>query len=48
MRILGFCRLTIRPRTLDTASYWLEVTAKAQEALMEAGDWRDSPNDYRS
>ena len=43
---LGILPLDYPPTTLDTASYWLEVTAEAQEALMEAGDWRDSPNDY--
>lgn len=43
---LGILPLDYPPTTLDTAGYWLEVTAEAQEALMEAGDWRDSPNDY--
>ena len=43
---LGILPLDYPPTTLDTAAYWLEVTAEAQEALMEAGDWRDSPNDY--
>ena len=43
---LGVLPLDYPPTTLDTAAYWLEVTAEAQEALMEAGDWRDSPNDY--
>ena len=43
---LGILPLDYPPTTLDTASYWLEVTAEAQESLMEAGDWRDSPNNY--
>ena len=43
---LGILPLDYPPTTLDTASYWLEVTAEAQGALIEAGDWRDSPNDY--
>jgi DEAD/DEAH box helicase domain-containing protein len=43
---LGILPLDYPPTTLDTAGYWLEVTAEAQEALMESGDWRDSPNDY--
>ncbi len=43
---LGILPLDYPPTTLDTAGYWLEVTAEAQGALMEAGDWRDSPNDY--
>ncbi len=43
---LGILPLDYPPTTLDTAGYWLEVTTEAQEALMEAGDWRDSPNDY--
>ncbi|MXZ21555.1 MAG: DUF1998 domain-containing protein [Caldilineaceae bacterium SB0665_bin_25] len=43
---LGILPLDYPPTTLDTAAYWLEVTAEAQEALMEAGNWRDSPNDY--
>ncbi len=43
---LGILPLDYPPTTLDTAAYWLEVTAEAQETLMEAGDWRDSPNDY--
>ena len=43
---LGVLPLDYPPTTLDTAGYWLEVTAEAQEALMQAGDWRDSPNDY--
>ncbi len=43
---LGILPLDYPPTTLDTAGYWLEVTVDAQEALMEAGDWRDSPNDY--
>ena len=43
---LGILPLDYPPTTLDTAGYWLEVTAEVQEALMEAGDWRDSPNDY--
>ena len=43
---LGVLPLDYPPTTLDTAGYWLEVTAEAQMALMEAGEWRDSPNDY--
>ncbi len=43
---LGILPLDYPPTTLDTAGYWLEVTADAQIALMEAGDWRDLPNDY--
>ncbi len=43
---LGVLPLDYPPTTLDTAAYWVEVTAEAQKALMEAGDWRDSPNDY--
>ncbi|MDE0311532.1 MAG: DEAD/DEAH box helicase [Caldilineaceae bacterium] len=43
---LGILPLDYPPTTLDTAGYWLEVTSEAQEALMEAGNWRDSPNDY--
>ena len=43
---LGILPLDYPSTTLDTAGYWLEVTAEAQEALMEAGHWRDSPNDY--
>ena len=43
---LGILPLDYPPTTLDTAAYWLEVTAEAQEALMEAGDWRDSLNYY--
>lgn len=43
---LGVLPLDYPPTTLDTAAYWVEVTAEAQDALMKAGDWRDSPNDY--
>ena len=43
---LGILPLDYPPTTLDTAGYWLEVTADAQMALMQAGDWRDLPNDY--
>ena len=43
---LGVLPLDYPPTTLDTAGYWLEVTAEAQMALMQAGDWRDAPNDY--
>lgn len=43
---LGVLPLDYPPTTLDTAGYWLEVTAQAQLELMEAGDWRDAPNDY--
>ena len=43
---LGILPLDYPPNTLDTAGYWLEVTAEAQMALMQAGDWRDAPNDY--
>ncbi len=43
---LGVLPLDYPPNTLDTAGYWLEVTAEAQIALMQAGDWRDAPNDY--
>ncbi len=43
---LGVLPLDYPPTMLDTAGYWLEVTVEAQLALMEAGDWRDAPNDY--
>ena len=43
---LGVLPLDYPPTTLDTAGYWLEVTAQAQLELMEADDWRDAPNDY--
>lgn len=43
---LGVLPLEYPPTTLDTAGYWLEVTAEAQTALIQAGDWRDSPTDY--
>ncbi|RLT39949.1 MAG: DUF1998 domain-containing protein, partial [Chloroflexi bacterium] len=34
------------PHVLETTGYWLEVTPAAQEVLMQADQWRDSPNDY--
>ena len=43
---LGVLPLDYPPTKLDTAGYWLEVTAQAQLELMETGDWRDAPNDY--
>ena len=43
---LGVLPLDYPPTTLDTSGYWLEVTAEAQLALMQAGDWRDAPKDY--
>lgn len=43
---LGIFPLEYPPSTLDTAGYWLGVTPEAQVALMQAGQWRDSPNEY--
>ncbi len=43
---LGVQPLDYPPTALDTTGYWLEVTAEAQLELMEAGEWRDAPNDY--
>jgi len=43
---LGVLPLDYPPTKLDTAGYWLEVTVQAQRQLIEAGDWRDAPNDY--
>lgn len=43
---LGVLPLEFPPTTLDTAGYWLEITAETQLALMQAGDWRDTPTDY--
>ena len=45
---LGILPLEYPPSTLDTAGYWLEVTAAATVALMKAGHWRDLSNDYGS
>ncbi|MGB5050857.1 MAG: DEAD/DEAH box helicase, partial [Caldilineaceae bacterium] len=43
---LGVFPLDYPPHILETTGYWLEVTPAAQELLMLADRWRDSPNDY--
>ena len=43
---LGVYPLEYPPHILETTGYWLEVTPAAQEILMLADHWRDSPNDY--
>ncbi len=43
---LGVFPLDSPPHILETTGYWLEVTPAAQEVLMLADQWRDSPNDY--
>ncbi|MBI1299017.1 DEAD/DEAH box helicase [bacterium] len=43
---LGIYPLDYPPQTLETTGYWIEVTAAAQDALMRANQWHDSPNDY--
>ena len=43
---LGVFPLDYPPHILETTGYWLEVTPAAQEVLMLADQWRDSPNDY--
>jgi len=43
---LGVFPLDFPPHRLETSGYWLEVTPAAQETLMQAGQWRDAPNDY--
>jgi DEAD/DEAH box helicase domain-containing protein len=43
---LGHYPLDYPPQTLETSGYWFEVSAAAQERLMQADQWRDAPNDY--
>ncbi len=43
---LGIYPLDYPPQTLETSGYWIEVTAAAQDVLMRARQWHDSPNDY--
>ncbi len=43
---LGSYPLDYPPQTLETSGYWFEVTSAAQERLIGAGQWFDSPNNY--
>lgn len=43
---LGTTPLDYPPQTLDTSGYWITLTPAAFDALIQADQWRDSPNDY--
>jgi DEAD/DEAH box helicase domain-containing protein len=43
---LGHYPLDYPPQILETSGYWFEISAAAQERLMQADQWRDAPNDY--
>ncbi|MBK8047369.1 MAG: DUF1998 domain-containing protein [Anaerolineales bacterium] len=43
---LGVQPLEYPPQTVETAAYWLAISAETQRALEAAGLWYDSVNDY--
>ncbi len=43
---LGVYPLEYPPQTLETSSYWFRLTPEALDALVQADQWRDAPNDY--
>jgi DEAD/DEAH box helicase domain-containing protein len=43
---LGSYPLDYPPQTLESSGYWFEISPAAQERLMLANQWHDSPNDY--
>jgi DEAD/DEAH box helicase domain-containing protein len=43
---IGSYPLDYPPQRLETSGYWFEITLAAQDILMRANQWHDSPNDY--
>lgn len=43
---LGVYPLSYPPQVVETSGYWVRVLPEAQAALEQAGQWRDSVNDY--